>query len=618
MLNHPLDIDKGRFLNNEKMRKGYQTGISSLNHNPIERDIERKLTRPISVSFQQTPISTVIRDLQAMSGVNIVLDKQALNEGGVGLDQALSLSVEHISMKSALNLLLKQVNLTYVIKNEVLNITTESSAKGGFTQVVYPVADLVVPVENHPIPDIMDFQKIMAHYLANSGVINGGNTPIQGPFALPSGQPISSPGSMNNPAGANTGMNLGTDYARTGRTLDDQLIKLITNTIAPESWESAGGPGKIQFFPLGMSLVIAQQTQDVQEQVQDLLAALRRLQDLEIAIEMKLVSVSEAFFEKIGVNFSMNIPTHNSQSIQNQLLNGSFQPPGIINTPFPPSLRGLTTGLTPAQTFTPDLGVPITATSYAFSNPPFGGFPGTLNGDGGLALGLAFLNDIQVNMFMEAAQGDRRTNIMQAPKITVFNGATASINVSTSQFFLIGINLATSPFGQLIATPQQVPFPLGVFLTVTPVVSADRRFVRLNMTPSMTNLVDATVPLIPLQIPVPSTFFGPGTGTTSGQQESIFTLFFQQPSVSTITLNTTVNVPDGGTVLLGGLKTLSEGRNEFGPPILSKIPYISRLFKNVAYGREANSLMIMVSPRIIINEEEEMIFRGQLEPIPRP
>ena len=79
-----------------------------------------------------------------------------------------------------------------------------------------------------------------------------------------------------------------------------------------------------------------------------------------------------------------------------------------------------------------------------------------------------------------------------------------------------------------------------------------------------------------------------------------------------------MNVPDGGTVLLGGLKTLSEGRNEFGPPILSKIPYLSRLFRNVGYGREAQSLMIMVTPRIIINEEEEQIFLGNLPPIPRP
>jgi len=77
-------------------------------------------------------------------------------------------------------------------------------------------------------------------------------------------------------------------------------------------------------------------------------------------------------------------------------------------------------------------------------------------------------------------------------------------------------------------------------------------------------------------------------------------------------------MPDGGTVLLGGLKTASEGRNEFGPPILSKIPYLSRLFKNVGYGREATSLLMMVTPRIIINEEEELIYLEQLPPIPRP
>jgi general secretion pathway protein D len=78
-----------------------------------------------------------------------------------------------------------------------------------------------------------------------------------------------------------------------------------------------------------------------------------------------------------------------------------------------------------------------------------------------------------------------------------------------------------------------------------------------------------------------------------------------------------VVVPDGGTVLMGGLKTLVEGRNEYGPPVLSKIPYISRLFKNVGYGREAQSLMIMVTARIIINEEEEQEFMGTLPRIPR-
>ena len=44
----------------------------------------------------------------------------------------------------------------------------------------------------------------------------------------------------------------------------------------------------------------------------------------------------------------------------------------------------------------------------------------------------------------------------------------------------------------------------------------------------------------------------------------------QQPAFTTMAVQTTVVCPDGGTVLLGGLKTLGESRNEFGPPFLSK------------------------------------------------
>ena len=62
---------------------------------------------------------------------------------------------------------------------------------------------------------------------------------------------------------------------------------------------------------------------------------------------------------------------------------------------------------------------------------------------------------------------------------------------------------------------------------------------------------------------------------------------------------------NGGTVLLGGIKRLREGRNERGVPMLSKVPYISRLFRNVGIGRDAQSLMMMVTPRIIIQKEEE-------------
>ena len=82
----------------------------------------------------------------------------------------------------------------------------------------------------------------------------------------------------------------------------------------------------------------------------------------------------------------------------------------------------------------------------------------------------------------------------------------------------------------------------------------------------------------------------------------------QQPIVAQTTVLTTVAVPDGGTVLLGGVKRLSESRNMAGVPILNKIPYLSRLFKNTGVGRETQSLMLMVTPRIVILEEEESLL----------
>ena len=84
----------------------------------------------------------------------------------------------------------------------------------------------------------------------------------------------------------------------------------------------------------------------------------------------------------------------------------------------------------------------------------------------------------------------------------------------------------------------------------------------------------------------------------------------QLPVIAQVSVSTTVSVPDGGTVLLGGVKRLREGRNMAGVPILNKIPYISRLFKNSGVGRETESIMLMVTPRIIIQEEEEELIIG--------
>ncbi|MFO0866642.1 MAG: hypothetical protein U0744_18715 [Gemmataceae bacterium] len=598
-----------------KDRASNAGGIHMQARTPSERAIESKLKQPINLNFKDTPLDQVLRDLQVMSGINVVPDKAAFQENNISLQQPMSLEVENISLKSALNILLKQARLTYVIKDEVLSVTTKEHAGGALKQVIHPIADLVVPVENHMLPSTQNLQAALERHTGNQGAMYQQPTPAMSGYNLPGGAAV---GSYSNGLGSamsgQSNSSGGTSVTKSmpNQTMEDMLMSLVKNTVAQSSWSDVGGPGTIQYYPLGMALVINQYS-EVQEDVAALLAALRRLQDLEVAIEMKLVQVSESFFERIGLDFDVNFKTPQFRG-ENQLINGAF-------TPFGPNRnldiggKSPIVGMTPAGTLTPDLNIPLKSSSFDFTAPTFGGYPGTLGADGGLSLGLAFLSDIQVFMFLEAAQGDRRSNIMQAPKITVFNGQTAFISVQDQIFLLTGVQAATSG-AQTFFVPQNQPFPVGTTLQITPVVSADRRFVRLNLTPNFTSLSTA-VPLFPVQIPIPQVYEGPNGGVITAGQPVLFQMFFQQPTFSTITLNTTVNVPDGGTVLLGGLKVLAESRNEFGPPVLSKIPYLSRLFRNIGYGREATSLMLMVTPRIIINEEEEQIYLGNLPPIPR-
>ncbi len=114
-----------------------------------------------------------------------------------------------------------------------------------------------------------------------------------------------------------------------------------------------------------------------------------------------------------------------------------FKPAGQVND-FSPSR--FMSGITPAGTSRATWTSPIRSSSFQYAIPPFA-YPNNPGINGGLSLGLAFLSDIQVFMFMEAAQGDRRTNVMQAPKLTLHNGQNSTITIQNSQFFVANVNV---------------------------------------------------------------------------------------------------------------------------------------------------------------------------------
>jgi len=631
--------------------------------------IQKKLEKPVKPTYRDQPLAVVIDALAKQADVAIHIDMVGLDEEAIRSDTPVTLTLDQpISLKSALKLLLEPLHLGYVVKDEVLKVTSPRLIKGEVYAVSYPVADLVLPIPN-----------FTSDGLGITGALRDGYSQVtaRNNLAVQVGPPPAgvAPGAR---AGGGSALDaaslaqLGTGGPPvTGSTPSipfgppqpggnlanfQPLIDLITSTVQPTTWDAQGGPGAVRQFDTSLSLVVSQ-TQEVHEEIENLLKQLRRLQDLQVTIEVRFITLADTFFERIGVDFDFNIqtnvneplnmtaiPTQSNGSISpfdtgiNARQGGRSQTIGLDNTGNPGvaiynsgtgiggALAGGTTG-TSSLTGRNFYSIPFRQNSFGSATVP--ALPGLPDPATSAAnFGFAILSDIEAYFLIQAAQGNTRSNVMQAPKVTLFNGQQAFVSDTRQRPFVTAV---VPVVGDFSAAQQPVITVLneGTAVNVQAVVSNDRRFVRLTLVPFFSQIgrveefqfegsrstkaktsdeksgTDVKVPGADGLLGVTNGVAAAGelelqsNGTTIQLPEFLFT-----------TVTTTVSVPDGGTVLLGGIKRLREGRNEFGVPILSKIPYINRLFKNVGLGRTTDSLMLMVTPRIIIQDEEEQKLLG--------
>jgi type II secretory pathway component GspD/PulD (secretin) len=611
-------------------------GYKSAKALEIEKALDKTITLP---SSDRMTLGESLRYLREYTGLNIVPDHSALSEEGVTLETPITLTeVNNVKLKTVLKLMLSQLHLSYEISDDVLMVTTPQANRSRMITRVYSVADLVIapqdrnndamfgPNSNFVAPPgmngpIRDGQPIGAEALGVQAAAMSGNAAAGMSFPAPDGQGVK-------------------NYER--KPEFEPLIQLIKTSIAPGTWnhdhtpldeinaygqgagfggddEEPEGVGSITPFYLNISLII-RQTAEVHDEIVDLLRQLRRLQDLQVSIEVRFISVSDSFFEQIGVDFDFFIQSDavgqkSSLFVPNPAANqASWQPPGGGTTgttagggtAVAPYLinpaRDHAIGRAPvvvgtnaptndpsAPQIAPGLQIPFIQSTIDAAENVFNAVPNL-----GGTFGIAFLSDLEVYLFLQAIQGDVRSNLVQAPKVTSFNGAPASVINFTGRNFVQQLTPIIGA-GAVAFQPQIQTFPDGVQMFVTPVVSADRRYVRMSMSPFFTTFLGFDTFEIPAAV---------GGGGLGGQSSTI-NARVQLPQFSITNVSTTVTVPDGGTVLLGGVKRLREVRNEFGVPILSKTPLIDRLFRNVGIGRQTDSLMLMVTPRIIILEEEE-------------
>jgi len=145
-----------------------------------------------------------------------------------------------------------------------------------------------------------------------------------------------------------------------------------------------------------------------------------------------------------------------------------------------------------------------------------------------------------------------------------------------------------------VVTPSVSTLRTGTMLDVDATITADRRYVLMTVRPDVTTLGEL--------------FDFPVAFSDNG---NTFYRIVQLPLINTQRIETSVFVPDGGTLLLGGQRMAVQSQKEQGVPLLSKIPVVNRFFTNRNMSRDESTLLILIKPTIIIKQEsEEKAFPG--------
>jgi hypothetical protein len=150
------------------------------------KKIEQALAGPLhstGLDYADQPLQDVVTQLGDEYGIPIQLDKTALDEAGIGTDSKVNVTLHNISFRSALKLMLRTLQLTWIIQDEVLVITTKENAEKQIDTCVYNVQGLVDDSDPKSVKALIDV--IYGCVQADTWAVSGGGQAEVRP--LPSG-----------------------------------------------------------------------------------------------------------------------------------------------------------------------------------------------------------------------------------------------------------------------------------------------------------------------------------------------------------------------------------------------------------------------------------------------
>lgn len=590
----------------------------------VESEADRKVlavleTRRIPASFRDNTLEDVLTYIGAVTNLNMDVDWDSLAQIGIDRDKEITLELREIPARVVLERILEKAQpdafskAGWAVNDGVLIVASHDMLKRNKFIVIYDIRDLLFQ-----IPDYEEAPQLDLDQLLNQGGRGGGGG---------GGSPF---GNVSDPE----------RIGPTPEELLERILEIIRNNVDGDWVDLGGDTGVIQ--ELNGNLIITN-TARTHRVIQGLLNQLREIRSVQINVESRFLSVASEFFEQIAFDLDVYFNAENNQfrSVNRQLSafgvgtlaneGNAVYPSDLVGPRFQQTQAWVVTGINPA-TGTPTYAfqpqsylvptpsslsvVPVTQNSAAGVNTltqAAGGLATALLGPGGSgpALGVAatyFMDDIQVDLLLEATQADQRSVSLSAPRLTFSNGRAANILVGTQQSYVSDL---TPVQGNASAAfdPTVTALTTGVTLGVRGVASADRRYVTMTVEATVGSLIGFDT----------VTFSGAagGQGDAAGGATAIGT--FQLPTISITRVNTGVTVPDRGTILLGGQRLSREVEIEVGVPVLSKLPIINRFFTNRSTIKEENTLLLLLKPTIIIqNEEEEKAFPGLLDRLNDP
>lgn len=522
--------------------------------------LERKLP---PINLNNVAFADVVDFLRDVSQTNIFVNWRALEAAGIARDTQVSARLQDVKFAKVLEVILNEVGggtvrLNYTIDEGVISISTEEDLSQNVVTRVYDVRDLIIN-----IPDFTEAPEFNLQSASQATAGAGG-------------------GSSNLFGGGGGGAD---DEGPTRQELVDEIIQLIQDTIASDSWKDNGGSvGSVREL---QGQLIVTQTPENQRQLVRLLEQLRETRAIQVTIEARFLSVQRNFLEDVGVDIDFAFANLDQDRI--------FDPTNVT-----PANPGGTPGV-----------IRVLQNSFGFTragtldtNLP-GNLANSINDQtggigAGLSTGITFLDDFQVTALLRATQAAQNVSTMNAPRVTLFNGQRAYVVVATQRAYVSDLTpiVGTNAVG-FDPTPAFVS--TGVKLDVQATVSSDRKYVTLTLRPDVATLLN----LQNFQVAQATAGGAQAGGGQGGGQAGVATGFVQQPELQITQVRTTVSVPDGGTLLLGGQTLAAEIEREAGVPVLSKIPFLKRLFTNRSMAKDDQVLLILVKPTIIIQREQE-------------